>query len=194
VWAVQKQRLRAVEVVAAALTVVAVGLIVTGGSGREHVQSVALGIISGFGFGFFILLLKDLGDVPPASIFAWTNLGTAVILLPLLPVLRIPIPHTPHDIGLLAVMGIGQLCLPYYLFKRGLVYTRAVEASLIVLLEPILNPVWVFFFIHEAPGPRVLAGCGLIAVGLVAFAFGERETATAGTADSADHADRRGTS
>ncbi len=181
VWAVQKQRLRRAEVLAVALTVIAVGLIVTGGSGTRHLQSVGLGILSGFGFGLFVVLLKSMGDVPPASIYLWTNLATAVLLLPLLPALHIRFPTGAQELGLLAVMGICQLCLPYYLFQRGLVHTRAVEASLIVLLEPILNPVWVFLFIHEVPGSRVLAGCGLIAVGLVAFAFSprEREPATA---------------
>jgi len=175
VWAVQKQRLRPAEVLAAALTVLALVLIATGGTGLAHRQSVAIGAIGGLGFGCFVLLLKNLGDIPPSSIFAWTNLGTAVIILPLLPALHIPFPHAARDWWLLAAMGIGQLCLPYYFFKRGLVHVRAVEASLIVLLEPILNPIWVYLFVRELPGPRVLIGCGLIAVGLVAFALSPRE-------------------
>ena len=39
---------------------------------------------------------------------------------------------------ILAAMGVGQLCLPYYLFKRALVHSRPVEAALISLLEPIM--------------------------------------------------------
>jgi drug/metabolite transporter, DME family len=176
-WRVQKQRLRRTEVLAVALTVVALVLIVAGGRGTAHWQSVGLGIISGFAFGAFVLVLKNMGDVPPSSIFLWTNLGTAAILLPLLTPLHIAFPTAPRDLTLIAVMGAGQLCLPYWFFKRGLVHTRAVEASLIALLEPILNPVWVFLLVREVPAPQVLAGCGLIALGLVAFAFSPQEQA-----------------
>ncbi len=171
VWGVQRQRLRPAEVLAVALTIAALAFIVTGGSGLAHRQSVILGVLSGFGFGAFILLLKSIGDVPPSSIFLWTNLCTAGVLLPALVLTGVPLPKTPHDLGLLAIMGLGQLCLPYYFFQRGLARTPAVAASLIALLEPILNPIWVYLVIGEIPSPRVIAGCALIAVGLVAFAL-----------------------
>jgi DME family drug/metabolite transporter len=171
VWRVQKQRLRPAETLAVALTIVAVGFIATGGSGAAHRQSVLLGVLSGFGFGFFILLLKSLEAVPPASIFLWTNLCTAGVLLPVLAITGVPLPTSAHDLGLLAIMGLGQLCLPYYFFQRGLAHTAPVAASLIALLEPILNPIWVYLVIGEAPSHRVIAGCVLIGVGLVAFAL-----------------------
>jgi len=173
-WRVQKQRLRPAETVAVALTVAALGLIVTGGGGRAHAQSVLLGVLSGFGFGFFILFLKSLGSAPPASIFVWTNLGTAAALLPLAALLGVRFPTAPREWLLLALMGTGQLCLPYYFFKRALVHARAVEASLLALLEPILNPIWVFLVMGEVPPGRVVIGCALIAVGLVAFAVSPR--------------------
>jgi hypothetical protein len=40
--------------------------------------------------------------------------------------------------------------------------TPAVEASLLILLEPVLNPVWTFILTGERPGPWALAGGGLI--------------------------------
>jgi len=175
VWLVQRQRLRRTETAAVLLTVVAVVLIVTGGASRAHSQSVLLGVVSGFGFGFFVVLLKSLGDAPPASIYLWANLGVAVVVLPLGMALGIPVPTAPRALFLLAFMGFFQLCLPYDLFQRGLARTRAVEAALIVLLEPILNPIWVYLFIGEVPSPRVIAGCALIAVGLVAFAVTPRD-------------------
>lgn len=174
-WLIQKQRLHPAETAAVLLTVVALALIVTGGSGTRHLQSVGLGVVSGLTFGSLVIVLKLLGDVPPASIFLWTNLGATVVLFPLLFALRIPLPTTSGEMLLLAVMGVGQLCLPYYLFKRALVHARAVEASLISLLEPILNPIWVFLVVGEVPSGRVVLGCALIAVGLVAFAMSPQE-------------------
>ncbi len=171
-WAVliQRQKLRPVESSAVVLTAIAVALIVTGGAGREHQQSVMLGLVSGLAFGSFIILLKTLDDVPPAAIFLWVNLGTAAILLPVCVASGIDLPTGARELGLLAVMGLGQLGLAYHCFQLGLARTRAVEASLIVLLEPMLNPVWVYLALGEAPAVRVMAGCALIGVSLIVMA------------------------
>ena len=72
---------------------------------------------------------------------------------------------------LLAAMGWFQLGLGYYFFQRGLARVRAVEASLIALVEPVLNPIWVFLFLGELPSPRIIAGCALIAAALLATAL-----------------------
>lgn len=170
-WLVQRQRVRPYEALAVVLTIFAVVLIVTGGNGRAHSQSVILGIISGFAFGAFVLLLKGFGDTPPASIFFWTNLGTAAIVIPVALVTGAPLPDQPREWLMLAAMGWFQLGLGYYFFQWGLMRVRAVEASLIVLLEPILNPIWVYLFLGEVPSTRVIIGCGLIAFALVAMAF-----------------------
>ncbi len=169
-WLVQRQRIRPVEAAAAALTVVAVFLIVTGGSGRAHQQSVVLGVGSGFAFAAFIMLLKSMGDTAPANIFFWTNIGTAAIVLPVALSVGVPIVPGPREVALLAAMGLFQLGLAYYFFQWALAKTRAVEASLIILLEPILNPIWVYLAMGEVPSPRVIAGCALIALALVAMA------------------------
>ena len=170
-WLVQRQRIRRAETAALALTVVAVLLIAVGGTGRAHQQSVALGLVSGLAFGVFVLLLKSVGDAPPASIFFWTNLGTAAIVIPIALAAGAPLPTAPREWLMLAAMGWFQLGLAYYFFQWGLARTRAVEASLIALLEPVLNPVWVYFFLGELPSTRVIIGCALMAVALVATAI-----------------------
>lgn len=177
-WLVQRQRLRRAETLAVVLTLVAIVLIVTGGSGRAHQHSVILGVISGLAFGTFIIMLKGMGGVPAASIFVWTNLGTAVIALPAAAVVGIPLPTAPRALVLLGIMGIFQLGLAYCFFQWALARTRAVEASLIVLLEPILNPIWVFLALGEVPPPRVIAGCALIAVALVGMAVWQNNRPT----------------
>jgi drug/metabolite transporter (DMT)-like permease len=171
VWLVYRQRLRPVETLALVLTLVAIALIVTGGHGPAHQHSLLLGLLSGLAFGLFILLLKSLGDTPPAAIYLWTNLATAAILLPLALLLRVPLPTVPCDLVLLVAMGLAQLALPYYFFQWGLARSRPVEASLIILLEPILNPIWVYLVVGEIPSPRVIAGCALLATALVAVAL-----------------------
>jgi len=164
---------------------VAVLLIVSGGAGRAHAQSVLLGLLSGFAFAFFIISLTGFGNVSPSLIHVWTNLGTAALLIPLALILGVALPTSPRDLLLLAAMGLGQLALPYYFFQRALPHVRAVEASLIILLEPILNPVWTYLVVGEVPVPRVIGGCAMIAAGLVVFALGPRGRSNARSAASA---------
>jgi len=171
VWLIQKQRLRPAETLALIFTLLAIALIITGGRGPAHQRSLFLGLVSGLAFGLFIILLKTLPATPAAAIYLWTNLGTAALLLPLLLALRVPLPSAPRDLALLVAMGLGQLALPYYFFQRGLSATRAVEASLLLLLEPILNPIWVYLVVGELPSPRVITGCALLALALLAIAL-----------------------
>jgi len=59
-----------------------------------------------------------------------------------------------------------QVGIAYLLFVRGLRTVPASEASLISMLEPILNPVWVYIGTGERPGPWAVLG-GAIVVGAV---------------------------
>ncbi len=181
VWRFQGQRPRPMEMVALLLTGFAISLIVTGGAGASHYYSLLLGLVSGVVYGLLIVTLKDLADTPAPAIHAWTNLGTAALVLPIAFLLRVPAPTAPAELGTLAVMAAFQLALPYFLFQRALARSRALEASIILLLEPILNPIWAYLVAHEVPSGRVIAGCALIACGLVAFAVGNGRKPTGGS-------------
>jgi drug/metabolite transporter (DMT)-like permease len=186
-WVVvaRRERLRPTESLAILLTLGAIVLFIRGGEGRAHVQSVILGVVSGVAGGCFLLVLKSVAEAPPPSIHLWTNLATALALLPVARALGVGFPGAWRELLLLAGMGLGQLALPYYFFQRGLSRTRALEASLVVLVEPLLNPVWVYLIVGEVPGKRVMAACGLIAVGLVIFALGAGRRRADGQASAA---------
>jgi drug/metabolite transporter (DMT)-like permease len=63
-----------------------------------------------------------------------------------------------HDIFLLALAGVFQIGVPYYLFGLASRGVTALEMVLVTTLEPILNPVWVFLSIGELPGLWSIAG------------------------------------
>jgi drug/metabolite transporter, DME family len=76
-----------------------------------------------------------------------------------------------RQIVYLAAFGVFQMGLPYLLFARGLRYIVGHEAAGIVLLEPILVPVWVYLAWRHAPTyefPQwwTLVGGALILIGL----------------------------
>jgi DME family drug/metabolite transporter len=68
------------------------------------------------------------------------------------------------DLAGLAFLGIIQIGLAYVLFGYGIARVRAVEALLIGMIEPVLNPVWVFLVLGEAPGWWAVVGGAVIVV------------------------------
>lgn len=117
---------------------------------------VALG--SGVAFALSIIGLRLLREDGPAAL-VYGNLLAAVVALPV--GLGGPAP-TPLDLALVLYLGVFQLGLAYLCFSRGLLHTPAVEASLLMLLEPVLNPIWTFLAAGERPGPWAMAGGAVV--------------------------------
>ncbi len=115
-------------------------------------------LVAGVSFAASILGLRRLGPDGPAAL-VWGNLIAAAVTLPLWP---LGPSAGVADLGAVAFLGVFQLGLAYLCFSLGLRGTPAVEASLLVLLEPVLNPVWTFVFAGERPGPWALAGGAVI--------------------------------
>ncbi|HVU33539.1 MAG TPA: DMT family transporter [Opitutaceae bacterium] len=66
----------------------------------------------------------------------------------------------------LGVLGVVQLGVSYWLYARAIKHVTALEAVLIPVIEPILNPVWVLLVKHEKPTVFALAG-GVIVLAAV---------------------------
>ncbi|HEX6631858.1 MAG TPA: DMT family transporter, partial [Gemmatimonadaceae bacterium] len=66
------------------------------------------------------------------------------------------------DWAVLGYLGVFQVGLAYLLMTRGIRGVPALEASMILLVEPALNPVWAWLLHGEAPGVLAVAGGVLI--------------------------------
>jgi drug/metabolite transporter (DMT)-like permease len=145
-----------------------------------HHEGLALlmGAGSGLMFGLFMLWLRHLRDEDPVAVTATNNLGVALVAAALVAV------TAPRELALiprafaggaerqpallLLLMGGIQIAAPYVLFSYGLRRVPAVEAGLLALVEPVLNPVWVMIGIREVPSWPTLVGGGLIIAALAA--------------------------
>lgn len=58
----------------------------------------------------------------------------------------------------LALLGTVQLGVSYWLYARAIKHVTALEAVLIPVIEPILNPVWVLLATGEKPSRLALVG------------------------------------
>jgi drug/metabolite transporter (DMT)-like permease len=47
-------------------------------------------------------------------------------------------------------------------FSRAVPQVRAIEVSLLLLLEPVLNPLWAWLVHGETPGPYAVLGGAII--------------------------------
>jgi DME family drug/metabolite transporter len=62
----------------------------------------------------------------------------------------------------IAYLGVFQIGAAYLLLTAGIRHVPALEASVLLLLEPALNPVWAWLVHGETPGPWPILGGVLI--------------------------------
>jgi len=80
----------------------------------------------------------------------------------------------PLDWALVVYLGLFQIGLAYLLLARGVRHVSALETSLLILLEPVLNAVWTWWIHGERPGPWSLAGCSIILASTLANSLRRR--------------------
>jgi drug/metabolite transporter (DMT)-like permease len=121
-----------------------------------------LALFTGFTFALFIVLIrKQQGASPAASVF----LGNVLTALAGLPFMFDSVPGLQGWLGMI-YLGVFQLGLAYALYTWALAHVTAMEAILITLIEPVLNPFWVFLLMGEVPAMTSLFG-GAIIIGAV---------------------------
>lgn len=94
-------------------------------------------------------------------------IGAALSALVTLPVAW-PFQATPHDLGLLAGLGVFQLAIPCLLLVRLTRELASPEVALLGLLEVIFGVLWAWIGVGESPGSSALVG-GALVVGALAF-------------------------
>jgi drug/metabolite transporter (DMT)-like permease len=125
-----------------------------------------LAIASGIMFAALVISLRKQKDAKPLSSIVLGNLLTALVCVPFL-----LIPHSPigtHGIIIIVCMGVFQLGLSYLAYSKAIRKVSAIDGIMIPIIEPILNPLWVFLFIGEKPTPWAFVG-GFIVIGSVTF-------------------------
>ncbi len=98
------------------------------------------------------------GDATMATV-AMGNFAAFLIALPM----AIPAHFaTPHDIAVILYLGVVQIGFAYALLARAIRHVPAFETTTVLLLEPVLNPIWTWLVHGERPGAWALAGGGII--------------------------------
>ena len=142
-----------------------ISVICAGSAGQPDAAGVMIALLSGLLFSIYMVSLRFLKDVNAGTLTFLNNLACCLLLLPFV---RSELALSWSAGGIVAVMGVVQLGIPYWLFSKGLEKIQVQEASLIVLVEPVLNPIWVALAVGEVPSRATLVGGSLIILGLAA--------------------------
>ncbi len=124
---------------------------------------VLLAILSGILLAAYMINLRRTSEISLTYLTWINNIACASLLLW---IVKAELALSLSEGLTLFVMGALQLGLPYLLFSKGLQSVSLQEASLIALIEPVLNPVWVALAVGEIPSSATIAGATLILLGL----------------------------
>lgn len=148
-----------------------IGVILWGGWQEEQMAPVALGAGSGFAYAGVIVFLRVLRAASSRWLTVLNHIGAALLMAPF--ALAYPLPTLPQTI-LLIFFGVLQLGVPYWIVARGMRSVSPQEAGTIMLIEPILNPLWAYLVAGEAVSPYTFVG-GVFIIGALAWRYWPRE-------------------
>ncbi len=132
-----------------------------------------LAICAGLAFsGVFFL-----NSLPNASSEDASMTGFLLSFLLSLPFLgQLDYANVSADAALL-ILGVFQVGLAYGFYSKGIRLTSPINASLIGLVETLLNPLWVLLFYGEMPGTFALFGAAVILIAVISnIIFSNRNT------------------
>jgi len=112
-------------------------------------------LLAGVAFAaFFLGMKKNEPQYGESSIFY----GNVIVALVCIPFITDMNSISVQDFAMVSFLGVFQIAFAYALFSYGLKRIIAVEASIISMFEPVLNPIWVFIGYGEVPSFYAIIG------------------------------------
>jgi len=154
-----------------AIAIVGLGIgIATSGKGEMSFTSTSLlGVACGFGVALSLALsftlLRNNPDVPMLSAVGIGALfagGSAFAL-------ATPTAMLSGNTWAIALASVVVLPVSFFLMSTASRLTASVNVSLILLLETVLGPIWVWVFIDEAPTARMVVGGTIVVTTLALY-------------------------
>jgi drug/metabolite transporter (DMT)-like permease len=139
----------------------------------EGTWGVIAALASGVSYAWLtVLMRREKSASPEAAVF----IGNLMTVLVAAPAMWPPV-NLGHNWSWLIALGVVQLTIPYLLYARAIRHVRALDASIISMIEPILNPIWVMFAVGEHPTQWSIAGgCIVLGTSLLRSILASRES------------------
>ena len=151
------------ELIAVVVTLAGIGLFFVDQLSPGNMLGNLIALLSGVTMGVMYLFSHKLPD--EESSMSSVLLGqTVAAVIGVSFTFFHPTPVTLDTVGAILVLGVVQLGVPYVLYAIAVRNCPALSCSLIGMIEPLLNPVWVFLFVGEKPGFFALLGGAVVLV------------------------------
>ena len=155
-----KTKYERINIITVAVCVLGMLLFFVGKLEPGHFEGNIIALLSGIAFASFFLGMKNNDPKYQQSSIFYGNILVSIISIPFLFSLEVLI---VEDIWMVSFLGVFQIAIAYAFFSSGLKRIYAVEASIIAMIEPVLNPVWVFIGYGETPSVTAIIG-GIIII------------------------------
>lgn len=124
----------------------------------QGLWGIIIGIFGGVFWAGTMIFLRKSKDSSAAWALSLGNFKAAGFCLPFM-FSDMPTPTDSFGLISLGVISIGA---GYAVFSHAIKKVKALEAVLVCSIEPFINPLWVFLFMGELPGPSAIAGGSLV--------------------------------
>ncbi|GAB6276510.1 MAG: EamA family transporter [Rectinema sp.] len=151
--------------------VVGMGLFFSDSLSMGHLVGDIAAVAAGVTFAVHILFMRRQKEGSPIESLLLGHGLTAVVALFISLFLPAPAMNA-KSIAAIFGLGIVQIGFAAVFFSFAIVRISAIQSSLIAIIEPALNPAWVFLAIGEKPtGRAVLGGVIIVAAIVVSSVF-----------------------
>ena len=121
----------------------------------------AIALTSAVTFSLYIVFMRMQKEGSPHEsnlLSQWIAAAVCLIVS-----LFLPMPQfTPKSVAAILVLGTVQIGIAAILMAYAIKRISAVSANLIAVIEPVLNPLWVFLVLGEYPGMNTIIGGAVI--------------------------------
>jgi drug/metabolite transporter, DME family len=167
--------------VAAGIVLCFAGTPVAAATAPDPAAGNLLGAAAGLAWALTLVSLRKIGrdDARGGTTITAVVAGNAIACLTAVP-FAFPLPAAPlAEWFTLAYLGLFQIALAYVCLTAAIRRLPALEISLLLLLEPVLNPVWTWLIRGEQPGGWTIIGGIVIIAATAAKVFYDSVTTSA---------------
>lgn len=163
-WLVTREHVTRVDVAAVVAVLVGMAVFFMDSLSTGGFTGDVIAVLSGVAFAGLALFMRAQHGVGTVESVLYGNLLTAVVCGPFMR----PLQADADALVNLCLLGAVQLGVSYILYAWAIRHVTALEAVLITVIEPLLNPVWVGIGHGEIPSRTAIVGGGIVVAAVVA--------------------------
>jgi len=150
----------------------------------EGFSGVIAALASGVSFAWLTVFMRRHRNESPESILLLGNILTLLFASPWM----FPFANLERNGIWILLLGVLQLAIPYLLYSQAIKHIRALDAAIISIIEPILNPIWVILVKGEhASRWSIIGGAIVLTTSLFRSFLASREKQTSDRLSGVTH-------